>query len=97
MDKTLATDPLFLGLTRPATVWGVPQPFFVLNGMLSMAVFLNANSFAALFVGAPLVHALGYLLCLKDPRILDLWWAKARFLRCLNRQHWRANSYDPSL
>ena len=97
MDKTLTADPLFLGLTRPAMVWGMPQPFFVLNGMVSMVVFLTANSFAALLVGAPLVHGLGYLLCLKDRRILDLWIVKARFLRCINRRHWGANSYDPSL
>ena len=40
MDDTLRTDPLFLGLTRPTMVWGVPQPVFVINGMVSMIAFL---------------------------------------------------------
>jgi type IV secretion system protein VirB3 len=97
MDKTTFTDPLFLGLTRPAMVWGVPQPFFVLNGMVSMIVFLVSNSFYPLLIGAPLIHAIGYLLCLKDVRILNIWLTRAKFLRCLNRRYWGANSYDPFL
>ena len=94
MDKT-ATDPLFLGLTRPAMVWGVPQPLFVLNGMLSMIAFLATDSFYPLVLGAPLIHALAYVACLKDVRIFDLWLTKARFLRCVNRRYWGAASYDP--
>ena len=60
MDKTLGVDPLFLGLTRPAMVWGVPQPVFVINGMVSMIAFLVSNSFLPLLVGAPLIHGLAY-------------------------------------
>jgi len=89
------TDPLFLGLTRPAMLWGVPQPVFVLNGMASMIGFLIFNSFYPLFIGAPVLQGAAYLLCLKEPRIFDLWLIKARFLRCLNRRYWGANSYDP--
>jgi type IV secretion system protein VirB3 len=95
MDKTTGADPLFLGLTRPAMVWGVPQPFFVMNGMLSMIVFLMSNSFVPLLIGAPLIHGLGYLACLREVRMFDLWRIKARFLRCRNRRYWGANSYDP--
>jgi len=97
MDKTQNHDPLFLGLTRPAMLWGVPQPVFILNGMASMIAFLVSNSFYPLFVGAPLLHALAYFVCLKDGRTFDLWCTKARFLRCLNRRYWGANSYDPFL
>ena len=45
MDNAKRTDPLFLGLTRPAMFWGVPQPVFILNGMASMIAFLVSNSF----------------------------------------------------
>lgn len=93
MDKR--ADPLFLGLTRPAMFWGVPQPVFILNGMAAMIAFLVSNSFYPLFLGAPILHAAAYLVCLKDCRIFDLWFIKARFLRCLNRRYWGANSYDP--
>jgi type IV secretion system protein VirB3 len=97
MDKEILPDPLFLGLTRPAMVWGVPQPFFVINGMVCMIAFLMSNSFYPLLIGAPLVHGLGYLVCLKEVRTFDLWLTRARFLRCLNRHYWGANSYDPFL
>ena len=97
MDRSTGTDPLFLGLTRPALVWGVPQPLFVLNGMVSMIVFLLSNSFMPLLVGAPMIHALAYLACIKEVRIFDLWRVKARFLRCRNRRYWGANSYDSFL
>jgi type IV secretion system protein VirB3 len=97
MDKEIRPDLLFLGLTRPAMVWGVPQPFFVINGMVCMIAFLMSNSFYPLLIGAPLVHSLGYLACLKEVRTFDLWLTRARFLRCLNRRYWGANSYDPFL
>ncbi|SRR5258708_21746250 len=95
MDSATSPDPLYLGLTRPAMVWGVPQPFFALNGMVSMIGFLVSDSFYPLLVGGPILHAAAYLLCLREPRIFDLWLTKARFLRCLNRSYWGANSYDP--
>ncbi len=97
MDKTTSTDPLFLGLTRPTMVWGVPQPVFVINGMISMIAFLVSNSFLPLLIGAPLIHGLAYVVCLKEVRIFDLWMTKARFLRCVNRRYWKASSYDPFL
>ncbi len=95
MDNAKRSDPLFIGLTRPAMLWGVPQPVFVLNGMASMIGFLVFNSFYPLLIGAPVLHGLAYLLCLKDGRFFDLWLTKARFLRCLNSRYWGANSYDP--
>ena len=93
----MRTDPLFLGLTRPAMVWGVPQPFFVMNGMVSMIGFLVSNSFLPLLIGAPFIHAVAYGFCRKEVRIFELWLAKARFLRCINRRYWKASSYDPFL
>ena len=49
-----------------------------------------------IFILGPIrINGAAYLLCLKDGRIFDLWFVKARFLRCLNRGFWGANSYDP--
>jgi len=90
-----STDPVFLGLTRPAMFLGVTQGFCVINVFVCMVAFLATSSFTALFVGAPLFHGLGYLVCLKDPRTFDVWSAKGKCLRCRNRRYWRANSYDP--
>jgi len=95
MPRTLGIDPLFLGLTRPAMVWGVPQPIFVINGMVSMIAFLVSHSFLPLLIGGPLIHGLAYAVCLKEVRTFDLWMTKVRFRRCINRRYWGAASYDP--
>ena len=94
-ENAVRTDTVFLGLTRPAMFWGVPQPYFVLNGMLSMLAFLWTRSFTALLVLAAVVHAIGYLICLRDFRILDILIIKARFVRCVNGHYWKTRSYDP--
>ena len=89
------SDPVFLGLTRPAMLLGVTQSFFVINAVICMVGFLGTNSFVPLLVGAPLLHGIGVLACRRDARTFDIWLVKARFLKCLNRALWRANSYDP--
>jgi type IV secretion system protein VirB3 len=89
------TDPIFLGLTRPSMLCGVTQSFFVINAAVCMIAFLATGSFLPLFAGAPLLHGIGYVACLRDARIFDIWLVKARFLKCLNRAYWQANSYDP--
>jgi len=88
-------DPVFLGLTRPAMLCGVTQSFFVINVALCMIAFLGAGSFLPLFAGGPILHGIGYLACIKDSRIFDIWLIKARFMKCRNRAFWQAASYDP--
>lgn len=89
------TDPIFLGLTRPAMFMGVTQSFFVINGMVNLVFFLGANSFVPLFVFFPLLHGIGYLACLKDPRTFDIWFVYGKnCTKCKNKGFWKANSYD---
>ena len=40
----MRTDPLFLGMTRPPFVWGVPFSAFVLNVMGSTMAFLALSA-----------------------------------------------------
>ena len=90
------TDPVFLGLTRPAMFWGVTHSFFVINLIVCLIGFLAAHSWLALLLAIP-VHALGYLACLADPRIFDLIQVRAsKCTRCPNRRFWRASSYELS-
>ena len=53
----------------------------------------------ARFVAAPwpvVLHVIGYLMCLREPRWLDLWIQKvSRCPRVKNYAHWRCNSYSP--
>lgn len=94
-DEKVEIDPLFLGMTRPPMVMGVTYSFFVINGMVTTISFLALNNLFAFLVGIP-VHIVGYLLCLKDPRMFDIW--RVRLLKTpmtRNRRFWSANSYSP--
>lgn len=93
----LQSDPLFQGLTRPTMIMGVSYMYFVINAALSMIVFINTQSFLTLFVIAPIVHMVGYLICLKEPRSIELFLVKVnKGFKCVNRgYHGYTNSYDP--
>ncbi len=94
-DEAVEIDPVFLAMTRPPMFMGVTYTFFVLNGTITTMVFLAANNLLAFLAGIP-VHFIGYLLCLKDPRIFDVW--RVRLLKTpitRNRRFWNANSYRP--
>lgn len=94
-DEDPAVDPLFLGMTRPAMVLGVTYTFFIINVCLTAVVFISSGNLWFLLLCVPL-HAAGYLICLKDPRMFDLWRIKmTKTMRCRNRRFWKANSYAP--
>ncbi len=92
----LQADPLFQGLARPPMILGVSYMFFVLNAVLCLITFIQTNNFVMLFVVAPAVHILGYLLCLKEPRAIELLILRTSTgFRCTNRTyHGHTNSYD---
>jgi type IV secretion system protein VirB3 len=88
------SDPVFLGLTRPAMFWGVTHSFFVVNLIVCLIGFLAVHSWFALLLGIP-IHGLGYLACLRDPHIFDLAFVKLSCCaRCVNRHFWGATTYD---
>ena len=91
----LARSPVFRALTRPQMFGGVTYSFFVINAAVTTEAFLITRSFLALPV-ALLVHVIGYLACLREPRIFDLWIAKvSRCPRVANWSRWGCNSYSP--
>ena len=74
---------------------GVTFNFFVINAAVTTELFLLTRSFLAL-PAALLIHAVGYLLCLREPRIFDLWLTKvSRCPRVRNYKRWGCNSYSP--
>ncbi|MBN8531876.1 MAG: VirB3 family type IV secretion system protein [Alphaproteobacteria bacterium] len=91
----LQVDPLFIGLTRPAMVMGVSYLYFLINMMITMVGFINSTSFWC-FLSAGIIHGIGYVICLKEPRTIELLVAKtSRCMRCKNmRYHGFTNSYD---
>jgi type IV secretion system protein VirB3 len=90
----LDRDPVFGALTRPQMFAGVTYSFFVLNAIVTVELFLISKSFWAL-LAAGVIHFIGYMGCLKEPRFFDLWLVKAsRCPRVPNAAFWRCNSYS---
>lgn len=91
----IGRDRLFVALTRPQMFAGVTYSFFVVNVVVSAEAFLILRSIwvVALALG---LHGAGMLLCLNEPRIIDLWLVRLRRCRRVpNHALWRCNSYRP--
>jgi len=95
MASPLDRQTVFVALTRPQMFAGVTYSFFIANGVVAAELFLIFKSFWAL-VGALLCHLIGVLLCLREPRIFDLWLVRvSRCPRVPNHKIWSCNSYRP--
>ncbi len=91
----LAADPVFAALTRPQMIGGVTYAFAVFNLIVTVEAFLITRSFWALLIAA-ILHAVGYVGCLREPRFFDLWITKLRTCpRVRNFSFWHSNSYRP--
>jgi len=95
-SNRLRADPLFQGLARPPMAMGVSYMYFVVNASVSLLAFIWTSNFLILFVLAPAVHAIGFLLCLNEPRAVELFILRMQTgLKCMNRAfHHGTNSYD---
>jgi type IV secretion system protein VirB3 len=91
----LVSDPIFAALTQPQMIGGVTYSYAVFNLIVTIEAFLITKSFWAL-LAAPVIHAIGYLGCLKEPRFFDIWITRvSRCPRVRNFGFWRANAYRP--
>lgn len=93
----LQSDPLFQGLTRPTMILGVSYMFFTINAAISLITFINLQNFIVLILVAPTVHMIGYMICMKEPRAIEMFIVKMnKGYKCINRgHHGQTNSYDP--
>ena len=72
---------------------GVTFSFFVINMVISTELFLIFRSIWVL-LAALLVHLVGVLACLDEPRRFDLWLTRISHCpRITNYKWWRCNSY----
>ena len=91
----LERDPLFVALTRPQMFAGVTYSYFIANAVIATELFLIFKS-AWVLLAAVVIHLLGVVLCVREPRFFDLWLTKARRTpRVRNHRLWRCNSYRP--
>ncbi len=96
MSGSVSADSLFLGLTRPPMIIGVSYTFAALNGIGSLLAFVITSSFFYLLVLLPGLHLIGWFICLKEPRAIELLIARSsKCSICRNRTaHSGTNSYD---
>jgi len=95
MVPVLERQTVFAALTRPQMFAGVTYSFFVANGVVAAEFFLIFKSLWAIAVSLAL-HLVGMLLCLREPRIFDLWIVRvSRCPRVANHALWGCNSYRP--
>ncbi|MEA3012483.1 MAG: type secretion system protein VirB3 [Sphingomonadales bacterium] len=91
----LERDTLFVALTRPQMFAGVTYSFFIANAVIATELFLIFKSIWVLAF-ALVLHVVGVLLCLREPRFFDLWLTRVgRCPRVKNFAIWRCNSYRP--
>ena len=64
------TDPLFVGLTRPATMWGIPYTAFVIEFMATTLIFLAIGNPIYLVLAVP-IHG-----CCRRSYSVKIWWHK---------------------
>lgn len=91
----LQADTLFIGLARPPMIMGVSYMYFLLNSMLMLMAFIWSQSFLA-YLGGAIFHGFGYLLCMNEPRAVELWMLRMRtgFLTYNRGFYQNTNSYD---
>ena len=89
----LRRDTLFVALTRPQMFAGVTYNYFVINAIVAAELFLIFRSLWAL-AAAAVIHLAGVLICLHEPRAIDLWLTRSmRCPRIKNFKLWQCNSY----
>lgn len=91
----LDQDPLFAALTRPQMFAGVSYSFAIINAVVATELFLIFRSIWVV-LAALAIHAVGAVLCAREPRFVDLWLTRVRRCpRIRNFSVWRCNSYLP--
>ena len=88
-------DHLFVALTRPQMFAGVTYSYFTANAVIATELFLVFRTIWVL-VAALVIHLVGVVLCVREPRFFDLWLTRVgRCPRVRNHAIWRCNSYRP--
>jgi type IV secretion system protein VirB3 len=89
------TDPLFVGLTRPATMLGIPYTAFVFEFIGTTLVFLAIGNPIYLALAFP-IHGVLYLISASDPAVFNAIFVWMKTIgRCRNSRFWGAASFAP--
>jgi type IV secretion system protein VirB3 len=91
----MSSDPLFVGMTRPAMVLGVTYSGVALNLIAAVSAFVMLNSFWPLVAAIP-IHVFQWALCRWEPRFFELiyTWAITKGT-AKDRDIWKGSTYRP--
>ena len=91
----MSSDPLFVGMTRPAMLLGVTYSGLIINMMVVVPAFVMLNSFWPLLAALP-IHILQWVLCRWEPRFFDLILVWLRTKGSAKDRHiWKGSTYRP--
>jgi type IV secretion system protein VirB3 len=96
-NSGLTADTLFVGATRPPMRWGVTYSALLMNGVVTMEIFLVTKNLLMLLLAAP-IHGVCALLCARDARFFDLalLWGRTRIPALLaTARFWKSSTYTP--
>ena len=93
-DVEMEVTPLVKALTRTPTLFGVPYMYSMFNMVVTAVVFLLTKNLLSGFLVFP-IHALGYLLTLRDDKIFNIIRVKAAKCPPRSKAVWGVNSYRP--
>lgn len=94
-EDHVQVDDLAVGLTRPATIGGVPMKPFMIGMLIGMVVFLESANPLYLLIDIPIYGGLR-LISATYPRIFAeiMAWLRVN-ARCNNRVFWGVASFSP--
>ena len=84
--------PLVRALTRTPTLFGVPYMFAMFNMVVTAVVFLLTKNLLSGLLVFP-IHAIGYVLTLRDDKIFSILHVKAAKCPPRSRPVWGVDSY----
>lgn len=94
-SQDVQTDDLFVGLTRPSLIFGIPYGAFVAEFMFVTIVFLAIGNPLYMLLVFP-VHVVLYAVSANDPGALDSMFVWLRtFGRSRNTGFWGGASFTP--
>ena len=92
----MRADPVYLALTRPVMVAGVPAEYFGMNFVGTSLAFVMTGSFLAL-LPALIGHGVGAFGAQRDPHFMQIFLARGQLCAPTpdRKHHGGVNSYAP--
>lgn len=93
MDE-LHTTAVYVAMTRPTTMFGVPISYVGITGISVGVALLLTHTLLVSLIYPPL-HVFGVVMARRDMSFMEILLTRGRFCpRTANRFYWKVNSYE---